>query len=195
MLKTKHLKMLMITLLCFIGAFACTKGSTDSKKDNSAMKGPSKVQKQTQKARNVSHKSKTVQSQLDALSAKYSKMMSPTTTKIFNDGIKSLKTSGILERAIKKGDKAPDFELNNATGKKVKLSDLLKKGSVVIVWYRGGWCPYCNIQLHALQKYLPEMKSLNATLVAITPHTPDNSISMIEKHKLQFEVLSDIDIL
>ncbi len=192
MLKTKYPGMIMITLLCVIGAFACQKPSTNSKKDNSTIKEPSKVQKQTQTAKNVSH-NQSVQSQLDAMNAKMSKMVSPATAKTFSDGIKSLKASGILERAIKKGDKAPDFELKNATGKKIELSNLLKKGPVVIIWYRGGWCPYCNIQLHDIQKYLPEIKSLNATLVAITPETPDNSINMLEKHKLQFEVLSDID--
>ncbi len=193
MLKTKHLRTIMITILCFIGAFACQKGS-NPKKDKSVEQSDSKSQKRSQpKVKMASHKGKTLQSQLDVMSAKYNKMMSPKTNKIFADGIQSLKTSGILEKALKKGDRAPDFELKNAVGKKVKLSGLLKKGPVVLVWYRGGWCPYCNLQLNETQKYLPQIKSLGAALVAITPETPDNSIKMVDKHKLQFEVLSDID--
>ncbi|WP_382405022.1 peroxiredoxin-like family protein, partial [Frigoriflavimonas asaccharolytica] len=74
----------------------------------------------------------------------------------------------------------------------VGLYDELKNGPVVLTWYRGGWCPYCNITLHALQEIIPEIKSQNATLIALTPELPDNSLSTSEKNQLEFDVLSDV---
>jgi peroxiredoxin len=111
----------------------------------------------------------------------------------FVNGIEELKNDAITERALKVGDKAPDFELKNAVDQVVKLSWLLEKNPVVLTWYRGGWCPYCNMQLRYLQAMLPEFKNANATLVAISPETPDNSLTTKEKNKLDFEVLSDFD--
>ena len=97
------------------------------------------------------------------------------------------------QTSLKPGDKAPDFELKNATYKGVKLSTLLKSGPVVITWYRGGWCPYCNIQLRFLQNFLPQFKEAGATLVALSPELPDKSLNTTEKNNLEFEVLTDYD--
>jgi len=93
---------------------------------------------------------------------------------------------------LKKGDKAPTFSLPNATGKMIKLSDLLQQGAVVLTFYRGTWCPYCNLELSLYQKILPQIKQAGASLVAVSPMTPDNSAQIIDTNKLQFEVLSDI---
>lgn len=93
---------------------------------------------------------------------------------------------------VKLGDKAPDFQLPNATKKIVRRDALLEKGKIVLVFYRGNWCPYCNLQLSIYQKLVDEFKASGATLVAISPQTPDQSLSMQEKHNLAFEVLSDI---
>jgi peroxiredoxin len=109
----------------------------------------------------------------------------------YEDGIEAVKKSGVLEKALKVGDRAPDFELPNASGKSVKLSALLEDGPVVVTWYRGAWCPYCNIALKGFQKVLPEIKAEGASLVAISPQTPDNSLSTVEKDGLGFQVLSD----
>jgi len=100
--------------------------------------------------------------------------------------------SGIADKSLKKDDKAPPFTLPNATGKSVNSSELLKDGPLVVSFYRGGWCPYCNVEFHVLQQAYPEMKRLGAKLVAISPQTPDNSLSTYEKHALTFEVLSDV---
>lgn len=89
------------------------------------------------------------------------------------------------------GDTAPDFSLSNATGETVRLSELLKKDKVVLTFYRGAWCPYCNLQLNQYQQMLGEFKEKGAQLIAISPQTPDNSLSMKEKNALEFEVLSD----
>jgi peroxiredoxin len=102
-----------------------------------------------------------------------------------------LAASGIAQRAIKAGDRAPDFRLPDARGGHVRLRDLLAKGPVVVCFYRGGWCPYCNLELHALQNALPEIQQLGAQLVAISPQTPDESLSTAEKNELAFAVLSD----
>jgi peroxiredoxin len=93
--------------------------------------------------------------------------------------------------APKVGDKLAEFTLPNQNGEQVSLASLLDKGPVVLTFYRGGWCPYCNLELKALQAKLPEIKAAGATLVAITPETPDNSLNTAEKNALDFEILSD----
>ena len=108
-----------------------------------------------------------------------------------NRGSRRSASPGVVDRALKVGDRAPDFELPDPAGKKVKLSELLARGPVVVTWYRGGWCPYCNIALRGFHKRLPEIRSAGASLVAISPETPDNSLSTAEKNHLEFEVLSD----
>ncbi|MCM2374890.1 peroxiredoxin-like family protein, partial [Aporhodopirellula aestuarii] len=91
------------------------------------------------------------------------------------------------------GETAPTFELPNAQGKIVSLADLLKNGPVVVTFYRGNWCPYCNLQLRAMQQRLDEIHNLGAELVAISPQKPDESLSQAERDELDFIVLSDQD--
>ncbi|MEA5463141.1 peroxiredoxin-like family protein [Leptothoe sp. PORK10 BA2] len=104
----------------------------------------------------------------------------------------ALEASGISNQVLTVGDTAPDFELPDATGRSVRLSELLTQGPVVINFYRGEWCPYCNLELRAFQNLLPEFKQSGATLVAISPELPDHSLSVTEKHSLEFSVLSDV---
>ena len=99
--------------------------------------------------------------------------------------------SGFAERTLTEGDEIPQIILPNADGKTINVNSMFKDGPVVISFYRGAWCPYCNLELNALQKALPEIKSLDAQLIAISPNASDNSISSIEKHGLEFEVLTD----
>ena len=94
---------------------------------------------------------------------------------------------------IKVGEKAPDFKLSNALGKEVSLKDELKKGPVVLVFYRGAWCPFCNMHLHVLQQSLSQFKKYGAQLITVTPQTPDKSAEQIKKDGYPFEVLSDLD--
>lgn len=91
------------------------------------------------------------------------------------------------------GDKAPDFKLKNAFGKDVSLSSMTKKGPVILVFYRGGWCGICNIQLHSLNASLPTFKKYGAQLVAVTPQKPDRSQEQIKKDGYPFEILSDLN--
>ncbi len=88
-------------------------------------------------------------------------------------------------------NKAPDFSARNQNGKLIKLSAELKNGPVVIVFYRGQWCPYCNRQLTALQDSLPFIKEKGATLIAISPEKPENVAKTIEKTKASYPVLFD----
>lgn len=115
-----------------------------------------------------------------------------TTKKIYAEGLDAILESGILETAKNTGDLAPNFSLTNALGDTVTLYDELQNGPVVLVWYRGGWCPYCNINLHHLQEELPNFKAHGASMIAISPELPDNSLKTIDKHQLKYEVLSDI---
>ncbi len=103
-----------------------------------------------------------------------------------------LADSGMVNNSLKVGEKVPEFSLQNAVGKTVDLKSLLGKNPLVISFYRGGWCPYCNMELRGLQKYLPQITELGAKLIAISPETPDNSLSTTEKNELTFEVLSDV---
>ena len=113
--------------------------------------------------------------------------------KIMDGAIEDLRKSTILAKALKTGDKMPSFSLPDVTKGTVVFDKLLAKGPLVVVFYRGGWCPYCNLQLRDLQKYLKEINGAGAELVAISPQTPDNSLSTAQKSELSFYVLSDAD--
>ena len=95
--------------------------------------------------------------------------------------------------AIGLGQKAPGFELPDSEGKSISLVDLLAKGPLVVTFYRGSWCPYCNLQLRALQARLSEIHALGAELVAISPQVPDGSMTKDEISDMDFLVLSDQD--
>jgi Peroxiredoxin len=111
--------------------------------------------------------------------------------RVYDEGIRAVEESGVLSKAINRGDKAPDFILKDHLGNNVILSHEYEKGPVILVWYRGGWCPYCNINLRYLQESLPQFTELGATLIAITPEVADSSLSTQEKLDLNFSVLSD----
>ncbi|AZG74116.1 peroxiredoxin-like family protein [Shewanella livingstonensis] len=115
------------------------------------------------------------------------------TLAIMSDATLNLKLSGIIDSAPKAGDKLAEFSLINSLGETRHLADLLAKGPLVVTFYRGGWCPYCNLALRAYQQHLAEFKQLGATLVAITPELPDMSLSTAQKNELEFDVLSDVN--
>lgn len=98
---------------------------------------------------------------------------------------------GVAERALKAGDKLPAFTLDDPEGNKVSSTDLLAKGPLVISFYRGVWCPYCNMELQALQQALQEFQALGASLVAISPQNPVNSRKSVRQNSLDFPILSD----
>jgi peroxiredoxin len=107
------------------------------------------------------------------------------------DEIAKLAKSGIANTALPIGAQAPLFALPDPRGETVSLASLLARGPVVLTFYRGGWCPICDIQLRVYQAALPTIRQLHAELVAISPQTPDYARSDIENMKLSFPVLAD----
>jgi peroxiredoxin len=99
--------------------------------------------------------------------------------------------SGQARRALKAGHRAPEFTLDDPDGKPVASRDLLAKGPLVLSFYRGVWCPYCNLELQALQAELPQIEARGASLVAVSPQTPVNSRRSQRDNKLTFPILSD----
>lgn len=95
-------------------------------------------------------------------------------------------------KGLKEGEKAPNFTLPDASGNSVELYDQLKQGPVILTFYRGNWCPYCNMELRAYQQIIGEIHEAGAELLAISPQTPDHSMSVQEKHDLEYKVLSDV---
>src|ERR1700733_9129732 len=89
------------------------------------------------------------------------------------------------------GSKAPDFKGKDPEGKEVRLKDLLKKGKVGLIFYRGQWCPYCNKELTRLEDSLQLIKDKGATLIAVTPEKPESIIKTITKTKASFPILFD----
>lgn len=113
----------------------------------------------------------------------------------FGKSIEDLQTKNIEEKSIKLGEIMPEFLLPNVKNEIINSNEILKNGKMIIAFYRGSWCPYCNLELKILQDHLPKIKDKNATLVAISPQSPDNSLTVVEKHNLTFEVLTDTDNL
>ena len=114
--------------------------------------------------------------------------------KIMDAATAELVNNSVASHALHPGDLAPDFILPDADGRTVRLYTELKKGPVVLVFYRGGWCVYCKVHLRGFQKALPEFKAAGARVLAISPQLPDQSLTTREKDKLAFPVLSDVGL-
>lgn len=102
-----------------------------------------------------------------------------------------LEASGIVNRALKSGDTVPDFNLPNQHGEPRRLSDYLADSLVVLNIYRGGWCPYCNMEMKALQAVQKEIEACGARLVGMAPETPDKTLSTAERNGISIDILSD----
>jgi peroxiredoxin len=134
----------------------------------------------------------TLQQQIEAFQAQLATQLPPEMLAELANSSAALIQTEIAQQSVKRGERAPDFTLPDVLGNEVTLSELLKHGPVVVTFYRGEWCPFCNLQLRAYQRILPQIQSLGATLVAISPQTPDHSLSTVEKKELTFVVLSDV---
>ncbi len=115
------------------------------------------------------------------------------TRKVMGEFQEELEKINPLKNMIKVGDKFPSFRLKNHKGEYVSSEEILKKGPIVMAFYRGSWCPYCNIELRAYQEILPELKKKGAYLVAVSPEKPDKTVDLVIKHGLDFTVLNDDD--
>jgi peroxiredoxin len=138
----------------------------------------------------------TLQNRLDAFKAEFQSgrppyNATPERIAIMQRATAELIASGQADRALRAGDRAPDFALADPDGKIVRLADLLADGPVVLTFYRGVWCPYCNMELQALQAALPAIAERGARIVAISPQTPVNSRKSVRQNTLTFPILSD----
>lgn len=115
----------------------------------------------------------------------------PEFAKRVDDLLSSADTFQAGAKAVEVGRRAPDFELPDAQGETVLLSELLVRGPVVVTFYRGSWCPYCSLQTQAMLQRLTDIHAMGAELVAITPEIPDGSLTSVERKALAFPVLSD----
>jgi len=132
-----------------------------------------------------------LQSELDAATAKMEKMLSKEALTAFEKSIQDLRASD-SGRGLIVGAKAPDFTLENAEGQKITLSEETAKGPVVLIFYRGIWCPFCNLELKAYQRILDDIKAASSQLIAVSPQIADYSKFVQEKNELSFHILSDL---
>jgi len=138
----------------------------------------------------------TLQAKLDAFKADFEAgkppyNVPPAVIETMHRATADLIASGAAARALKAGDKAPAFALRDPDGETVSSAELLARGPLVVSFYRGVWCPYCNMELQALQAALPAFQALGANLVAISPQTPVNSRKSVRQNTLGFPILSD----
>lgn len=138
----------------------------------------------------------TLQDKLDAFKADFEAgkppySVPPAVIETMHRATAELIATGAAGRALKAGDTAPAFTLEDPDGKPVSSHDLLSHGPLVVSFYRGVWCPYCNMELQALEEALPAFTALGASLVAISPQRPVNSRKSVRQNGLSFPILSD----
>jgi len=134
----------------------------------------------------------TIREQSAQLKAAAAERLPAEVLGVFDRSIQDFLDQGIPADSVKAGDVLDPFTLDDATGTPVNLDQIVESGPAVIVFYRGGWCPYCNLALRTYQReLLPQLERFDARLVAISPQTPDQSLSTVEKAELDFMVLSD----
>ena len=134
----------------------------------------------------------SLKAQIDAFNVQKEANLPADVLALMNTTNEELIAQHIRNNALQVGDKIENFILANHLGKNIELADLLNKGPVVVSFYRGAWCPYCNLELKALNDFLPQFKTKSAQLVAISPQLPDQTLTTAQKNELEFDVLSDI---
>ena len=133
----------------------------------------------------------TLQEKLDAFKAEFKTNAPEGAFETFEQSTQELIESGQAENALKAGQKAPDFALTDSDGNEVVLRELLASGPVVLTFYRGVWCPYCNLELQALEEVADDIKAKGATLVAISMQRAADSRKSQRDNKLSFPILTD----
>ncbi|KAI0114575.1 AhpC-TSA-domain-containing protein [Hypoxylon sp. NC0597] len=133
----------------------------------------------------------SLQTQLEAVTAQFKNAPAELKDPI-NKAREDFAKTFDVSSAIQPGQKLPEFELPDSLNRTVRSADLLARGPLLITFYRGQWCPFCNLALHALQAKLADFKAKGVTLVAVTPELPDTSLTTAEKQKLEYPVLSDV---
>ncbi|MDZ4382643.1 MAG: peroxiredoxin-like family protein [Parvibaculum sp.] len=126
--------------------------------------------------------------------AKHLTVFPKETQVIMAQAAQELVERGVGKDALREGDRLPAATLLDAHGKEVSLAALVAEGPLVINYYRGAWCPYCNLELRAYQQLLPEIEAAGGRLIAITPELPDHAVTASEENALSFPVLSDVGL-
>jgi peroxiredoxin len=132
----------------------------------------------------------TLQARLDDISAKTRELVPAEKLAIYDRARQEICASGVAARALRAGDRAPEFELPDAEGRLVGSAGLLARGPLVLVFFRGRWCPYCTQQLAAMQQVEPEFEAAGASLLAISPQSVKHTYLTRDQHHLK-NVLSD----
>ncbi len=135
----------------------------------------------------------SLREELSALGQDLTARMPDHVLSIIRDAGAELAQSCLAEEALKAGDMAPDFTLPALGGEEISLAGLLKEGAVVLSFYRGGWCPYCNLEMQALQRALPSIAQAGGRLIAIAPELPEYAAQTREQGNLTFPILYDRD--
>ncbi len=133
----------------------------------------------------------TLEDSLAKLKNKIEGNMPQENVAIMHQATKDLETSGIREGILKIGDKAPEFSLPNQEGKIISSKELLQSGDLIITFYRGVWCPYCNLDLGNLKRYKSPFEAQNATMLSISPQLEKHNKQIVERQRLNFDLLSD----
>ena len=133
----------------------------------------------------------SLEDELEAQRRRAYEQRSPRERRARADAVTAVADAKVADRAVSVGDRMPVFRLPAISGETVDAGRLLDRGPLVISFYRGGWCPYCNIELRALQGTMPEIEELGATLVAISPEMPDRALVTADGNALTFPVLFD----
>lgn len=129
--------------------------------------------------------------QLDRLRVELRGSLDPADRRVLSDTIERLRMMQITEHALVAGDVLPDFALPDATGRLVTSDDLLARGPLVLVFFRGPWCPYCSLTLLALEDIRPEVEELGATLVGISPVKSEEVARAAAERGLHLTLLTD----
>ncbi|MGU3377339.1 peroxiredoxin-like family protein [Chryseobacterium sp. M5A1_1a] len=135
----------------------------------------------------------TLAMQIEQLNKELSSQLPQEILEAFGQSIEDLKTKRIEENSIQIGERIPEFSLLNPSGEIINSNEVSKNRKMIVAFYRGSWCPYCNLELKFLQDNLSRIKEKNTVLIAISPQSPDHSLTITEKNNLEFEVLTDTD--
>ncbi len=132
-----------------------------------------------------------LQDQLDEITANTRKLVQPERMAVGERAIEELFASGVEEKILPVGARAPEFTLNDASGRPIRSADLLAFGPLVLKFFRGRWCPYCVTELEAWRDLYPRLRESGALLVAVSPQTIRQNDFMVGQHSLPFPVLAD----
>ncbi len=133
----------------------------------------------------------TLEQSLQKLKEKIEGKLPKEFVEIMHQSTADLKASGIEENILKVGDKAPEFSLKNQNDEVISSGDLLKERNIMLTFYRGIWCPYCNLDLSNLKRYKSNFEKENIKVLGVSPQSTKFNKQIVEQHKLNFDVLND----